>query len=147
MCWQTYEHLYMGFLCGEQKHSFKKSLCLDFAQKRRFYEQALNLERYSATGRGSVENVATRRQQLENSGDLQWIQLASRCPRHISPRVQFFPHSLPRQMNWMCFSQNLPSSFFKISVSLPVCILVVMKSPVFRSAMLKRTFAEHVILI
>ena len=71
MSWQTYEHLYMGFLCGEQKHSFKKSLCLDFAQKRRFYEQALNLERYSATGRGSVENVATRRQQLENSGDLQ----------------------------------------------------------------------------
>ena len=89
---------YMGVLCGKRnlfgitwdsyvlpdlraslhgipmwgaEHSFKKSLCLDFAQKRRFYEQALNLERYSATGRGSVENVATRRQQLENSGDLQ----------------------------------------------------------------------------
>ena len=61
MSWQTYEHLYMGFLCGEQKHSFKKSLCLDFAQKRRFYEQALNLERYSARGRKFLENVATPR--------------------------------------------------------------------------------------
>ena len=59
--WQTYEHLYMGFLCGEQKHSFKKSLCLDFAQKRRFYEQALNLERYSARGRSFLENLTPRK--------------------------------------------------------------------------------------
>ena len=65
----AYEHLYMGFLCGEHKNAFQKSLCLDFAQKRRFYEQALNLERYSARGRKFLENVATPRKQLPKSGD------------------------------------------------------------------------------
>ena len=35
----------MGVLFGEQKHSFKKRLCLDLAQKRRCYEQLLNVER------------------------------------------------------------------------------------------------------
>ena len=51
----------MGFLCGEQKNAFQKSLCLDLAKKRRFYEQVLNLERYSARGRKFLENVATPR--------------------------------------------------------------------------------------
>ena len=44
---------------GAEKCLSKKSLCLDFAQKQRFYEQALNLERYSARGRKFLQNVAT----------------------------------------------------------------------------------------